>query len=222
MLYPTQLWLSVAQYQHLAKTNSLTPLAYLNRLALLMLSHTLAGTTLLPTLIQLVRSYLVLPLLSTQLISQHPLVLTLSQAYQMLAPLFSLSHHLTCTAGVRIPLLPPNFSSMARTASQSVRAHTLTSSSPTSTTLAHLTPVSMYTHSPSAQRSTSHQAHAISHALTMPHSSLSFPMLPLAVPTLPKYVSTPLTTMFSVSCPVWVALHTLIKYVDIIFFKLNW
>ena len=120
--------------------------------------------------------------------------------FQMLVPLSSPRHPLTCTAGARIQLSLPNSSSMVRTASQSVRAHTLTLSSPTSTTLAHLTLVSMFTHSPSAQRSTSHQAHAISHALTMPHSSLSFLMLPLAVPTLLKYVSTPLTTMSSVSC----------------------
>ena len=138
----------------------------------------------------------------------------------MLAHSFSPRHHLTCTAGVRIQSLQPNFSLTARTASQSVRAHTSTLSSPTSTTPVILTLVSMYTPSPSGPRSTSHQAPAISHALTMPHFSLFFPMLPLAVPTLPRFASMPPTTMSSELCPVWVVSPTLTKLL-FLFFSLS-
>ena len=174
-------------------------LVSLIRQVLLMQSPSPAGNTLHPTSITLVSRLVPVQLL----LVLTGALLTSSQLSLMLAHSFtetSLDMH--CWG--ENPVVTAKLQLNGQTASQSVRAHTSTLFSPTSTTPAHLTLVSMYTPSPSGPRSTSHQAPAISHALTMPHFSLFFPMLPLAVPTLPRSAY---ATNYNVSelCLVWVS-----------------
>ena len=134
---------------------------------------------------------------------------------------------LTSIAGVRTQSSRLSFSLTDRTASQSVRELTSTSSSHTSTTRATQTPASTSTRSPSVPRSTSHLAHAISPALTTPRSSLSCPMPRLKAPTPPRSVCMPPTTTSSVSCLAWAVSHTptkqlVINYLSFIFYNINY
>ena len=135
----------------------------------------------------------------TESVPVVPLVrlVLLAPVYLMLAPSSWLRLPLTCTAGVRILLLLPNYNLMAKTDSASVKAPTSTSFNPTNTTLVLLTLVLTYTRSLFALRSTNLRDRATSPELITLPSNLFFPTpLYLAQLLLKSEFMLP-TTMFS-------------------------
>jgi hypothetical protein len=106
---------------------------------------------------------------------------------------------LTCIAGVRTLLSLPSYNLTDKTASLSVRVHTLTSSNLSNTTLAAPIPVSTCTPSPFAPRNTNLPDPVTSPVLTTPLFNSFFPTPLLRVPRLPRSVSMLPTTMFFVS-----------------------
>ena len=102
----------------------------------------------------------------------------------------------------------PRSSSTVTIVSPNAKVVTSTWYSHTSTTPTSQLLVSTSTPSPSSQKNISHQAAATSLVLITPHSSSLSPTTLSIHTTQPRSASTPSTTTFSVSCPVWVVSPT--------------